>query len=104
MSQLFNTEAEVMIATAGKVDAVNANVQAELSRIRGRVADVQAVWAGDAQRSFDDIMQRYDVNAHKLQDALTAIADNIRGNAHHFSDVEASHAQSLNSAGAGLAL
>ena len=37
MSQLFKTEAEVMVATAGRVDSTNDEVQGELTRLQGVV-------------------------------------------------------------------
>lgn len=104
MSQLFRTEAEVMIATAGNVDSVNSNVHSELNRLRGVVDSLRGSWAGNAQVSFDNLMERYNLAALRLQEALTAIADNLRSNSHNFSDVEASTTSSFDSVGSGLNL
>lgn len=35
MAQQFATEADVMVATAGRVDTVNNEVQSELTRLQG---------------------------------------------------------------------
>lgn len=105
MSQLFRTEADVMIATAGNVDNVNSNVQGELGRLRGIVDTLRGSWAGTAQVSFDNLMQRYDTSSNRLQEALAAISDNLRSNSSNFAHTEASTEQAFNQVGAqGLSL
>ncbi|PRQ11582.1 WXG100 family type VII secretion target [Corynebacterium sp. 13CS0277] len=104
MSALFRTEADVMVATAGRVDDTNNQVQGELSRLRGVVDGVRGAWTGDAQASFDSLMVRWNTNARNLQEALQAISDNIRSNARSFEDVEASNTTAFNTVGGGLAL
>lgn len=105
MSQMFRTEADVMLATAGNVDNVNSNVQSELGRVRGIVDSLRGSWTGTAQISFDNLMQRYDSSASRLQEALTAISDNLRSNSSNFADTEASTEQAFNQVGSqGLAL
>ncbi|APT86155.1 MULTISPECIES: WXG100 family type VII secretion target [Corynebacterium] len=105
MSQLFKTEADVMVATAGRVDSTNDEVQGELTRLQGVVDSVRASWAGQAQVSFDGLMQRYNTSAQQLREALTAISENIRSNAHNFDTIEADNAQAFSRVGGqGLAL
>lgn len=101
---MFRTEADVMVATAGRVDSTNDEVQGELTRLQGVVDTVRASWAGSAQVSFDNLMQRYNTAANQLREALAAISDNIRLNAKNFESVEADNSQAFNSVGAGLAL
>ncbi|AKK02325.1 WXG100 family type VII secretion target [Corynebacterium epidermidicanis] len=81
MTQLFRTEADVMLATAGQVDNTNNEVQGELTRLRGIVDGVRDTWAGSAQVSFDNLMNRWNTSARELQEALNSISDNIRSNA-----------------------
>lgn len=105
MTQTFRTEADVMVATAGRVDSTNDEVQGELTRLQGVVDSVRGSWAGRAQVSFDNLMQRYNSSAQQLREALTAISENIRDNARNFDSVEADNAQSFENVGsAGLAL
>ncbi|MGZ7495873.1 WXG100 family type VII secretion target [Corynebacterium sp. ZY180755] len=105
MSGLFRTEADVMLATAGRVDNTNNEVQSELTRLRGVVDSVRGSWVGQAQVSFDQLMERWNGSARNLQEALASISNNIRSNATHFEDVEASNAQTFNNVGGqGLAL
>ncbi|WP_284523183.1 WXG100 family type VII secretion target [Corynebacterium aquatimens] len=65
MSQ-FATEAEVMRATADHADAVNADVNREIDRIQGVAQALRGSWEGRAQRSFDELMLRYDDAQRRL--------------------------------------
>ena len=105
MTQMFRTEADVMLATAGHVDTTNNEVQSELSRLQGVVDGVRASWTGSAQVSFDQLMQRWHASAGDLREALTSISDNIRHNARSFESMEADNAQAFSTVGGqGLAL
>lgn len=105
MSNMFKTEGDVMLATAGRVDNTNNEVQGELGRLHGVVDGVRGSWAGSAQVSFDQLMQRWDNSARELREALTSISDNIRHNAHSFDSTEADNSQAFTAVGGqGLAL
>jgi WXG100 family type VII secretion target len=84
----FRTTTDVMHATAGKVDSVNDQVQAELSRLQSTVDGVAGVWRGDAQAAFAQLMVRWNDSARELRTALTSISENIRANARGFQQVE----------------
>ncbi|AGT04575.1 hypothetical protein cgp_0671 [Corynebacterium glutamicum MB001] len=101
MSNLFRTESDVMLATASQVDDINDQVQGELSRLRGVVDSVRGSWAGQAQVSFDSLMNRWNSSARQLQEALASISDNIRHNARSFENTEADNSQAFNAVGAG---
>ncbi|MCU9518883.1 WXG100 family type VII secretion target [Corynebacterium sp. ES2794-CONJ1] len=104
MSNLFRTESDVMVATAGRVDDTNNEVQSELNRLRGVVDSVRGSWSGTAQVAFDGLMERWNTSALELQKALSSISGNIRSNARAFENVEADNAQSLHNVGGGLNL
>lgn len=104
MSQTFKTQAGVMVSTAGRVDNTNDEVQGELTRLQGVVDSVRGSWAGQAQVSFDNLMQRYNTSAQQLREALTSISENIRSNARNFDNVEAENTQAFSNVGGGLAL
>ncbi|WP_047261212.1 WXG100 family type VII secretion target [Corynebacterium mustelae] len=101
MSNVFRTEADVMVATAGRVDDTNNEVQSELTRLRGVVDSVRGSWQGSAQHAFDNLMQRWNTAAGELQEALTSISENIRSNARSFESVEADNAAMFNGVGGG---
>lgn len=84
----FRTTTDVMQSTAGKVDTVNDQVQAELSRLQGTVDSVQGVWRGEAQAAFANLMVRWNDSARELRSALSSISENIRSNARAFQQVE----------------
>ena len=104
MSNNFKTEADVMVATAGKVDDTNNQVNSELQRLRTVVDTVRGSWSGSAQVSFDRLMERWDQSAVKLGNALGSISENIRANARNFESMEAQNASTISNIGAGLAL
>ena len=59
---------------------------------------------GNAQRSFDDLMMRYDDAQKRLSEALTAISASIRDNAKHYESTDATNTDSLRQLAGGLAL
>lgn len=102
--ELFATEAEVMRAAADRTDDTNANVNRETDRIQQVVESTRNYWVGNAQRSFDDLMMRYDDAQKRLSEALTAISANIRDNAKHYESTDATNTDSLRQLAGGLAL
>lgn len=88
----FQTSVDTMNQSASGVDDVNAQVQAELARLRGVVESVAGVWRGEAQVAFQGLMQRWDESARELSQALDAIAQNIRANASSFDSTEMDNA------------
>ncbi|MGP9759237.1 WXG100 family type VII secretion target [Corynebacterium sp. AOP12-C2-36] len=84
----FRTTTEVMQSTAGKVDTVNGQVQAELTRLQGTVDGVAGVWKGEAQAAFMQLMARWNDSARELRLSLDGISENNRGNARAFQQVE----------------
>ena len=102
--ELFATEAEVMRAAADRTDDTNAHVNREIDRIQQVVESPRNYWVGNAQRSFDDLMMRYDDAQKRLSEALTAISANIRDNAKHYESTDATNTDSLRQLAGGLAL
>ncbi|MDO4928814.1 MAG: WXG100 family type VII secretion target [Corynebacterium sp.] len=100
----FQTESDVMVMTAGRVDSTNDQVQGELVRLRGIVDGTRASWVGSAQASFDALMQRWNTAAVDLNTALQSIAENIRANARTFDAGEEENLASFQQIGGGLAL
>ena len=102
----FATEAEVMRAAADRTDDTNADVNREIDRVQQVAEATRGYWVGNAQRSFDDLMLRYDDAQRRLSEALSAIAVNIRDNAKHYEHTDVTTTEGLDriSAGSGLAL
>ncbi|WJY67364.1 WXG100 family type VII secretion target [Corynebacterium auris] len=100
----FKTEADVMRSAAERVDETNSNVNTEIDRVQQVAESTRSFWAGEAQRSFDELMVRYDDAQRRLGEALSAIAVNIRDNAKNYEGVDASNTDDFRSISAGLAL
>lgn len=96
MTNIFATESTQMVATAGDVDGVNAEVQGELNRIRSVVDGLGGQWQGQAKMAFDELMLRWDDAAMRLSQALTEIAESIRDNSSNFDAGEEEGTQSFN--------
>ena len=77
-----------------------AETPAELAELRRRRPEA----VDNAQRSFDDLMLRYDDAQRRLSEALSAIAVNIRDNAKNYETTDATNTDSLRQIAGGLAL
>ena len=78
--------------------------QETLHRIQQVAESTRNFWVGNAQRSFDDLMLRYDDAQRRLSEALSAIAVNIRDNAKNYETTDATNTDSLRQIAGGLAL
>lgn len=101
----FRTEADVMRTAANNVDSTNDSVITELNRLQDVAQSTRSYWTGQAQSSFDELMQRFDDAERRLSEALRDIAINIRDNAGNFEGVDVENRDTFaNVAPAGLAL
>ena len=87
-----------------RTDDTNADVNREIDRVQQVAEATRGYWVGNAQRSFDDLMLRYDDAQRRLSEALSAIAVNIRDNAKHYETTDAVNTDSLRQIAGGLAL
>jgi WXG100 family type VII secretion target len=71
----YTTDFDIMLRAAGSAPETNAQVQAILSQLRGKVGEVSGFWVGDAQRSFEALMEVWDSRANQLSQALDGIAE-----------------------------
>ncbi|TWP46402.1 WXG100 family type VII secretion target [Lentzea tibetensis] len=76
---------------------VNDNVQGTLNSVRGTVDTVSGSWKGQAQQAFSTLMERYNTDAQKLQEALLTIADGISGTSTTMKQTEEEQGGSMNS-------
>jgi len=60
-----------------KVTSVREDVDGTLKAVRDEVAGLQGAWKGQAATAFTTLMQRFDGDAVKLNQALQAIADQL---------------------------
>ena len=59
----FGTTVEEMTRSGQHVLDVDADVQADLSALRGQLVPLQGAWAGDAATAFAELMARWDGEA-----------------------------------------
>jgi WXG100 family type VII secretion target len=71
----YTAEIETMTRAAGSTRDVNAQVQAILAQLRGKVGEVSGFWEGDAKRAFEALMEVWDSRALQLSQALDGIAE-----------------------------
>lgn len=102
MSGAFNTETQQMAQAATHVDDVNTEVQSLLQSLQGSVEAVAAHWVGQAHTTFQGIMARYQDDAKRLSQALTAIAEQIRESGAGYSTQDEAAQQAITSASSGL--
>jgi WXG100 family type VII secretion target len=56
---------------------VNSDVQGRLASLRGQLEPLAGAWKGEASLAFTRLMQRWDENARKLNEALRGIGESI---------------------------
>ncbi len=102
MSDGFGTTVEEMHRAARHVFAVNDAVQAELATLRGRLAPLAGAWRGEASVAFSGLMNRWDVDARLLSEALRGIGEAIQGSGVSYQSQEEQHTSALSSIRAAL--
>lgn len=86
----FEVDQATLHAAANDVRSTRADVDGDLSRLRGVVDQLAAAWSGQAAVSFQTLMQRWNQDTAKLLAALDNIADLLdRSGAQHQATDEA---------------
>ena len=92
----FGTTTEEMTRAAQHVDAVNESVRAELAGLRAKIEPVvRAQWTGQASLVFANLMQRWDADAQKLNEALQSIGAQLQTTGRTYEEQEQQQAQSM---------
>ena len=102
MSEGFGTTVEEMQRAARHVLAVNDAVQAELGTLRTRLAPLSGAWRGEAAGAFAVLMNRWDVDARLLSEALRGIGEAIQGSGTSYQAQEERHTSALSGIRAAL--
>ncbi|MFZ0834955.1 MAG: WXG100 family type VII secretion target [Mycobacterium sp.] len=77
----LTTDFDLMRGVAGKIDARNDEIRTMLQGFIGRMTSVPpAVWGGNAATAFKGVVDRWNSESMKLQQALQGISETIRAN------------------------
>ena len=77
----LTTDFDLMRGVAGKIDARNDEIRTMLQGFIGRMTSVPpSVWGGNAATAFKGVVDRWNSESMKLQQALQGIAETIRAN------------------------
>lgn len=92
----FRVTPEEVQNASTQVDSSAAEIQQQLDALKSYVrSNVEAYWQGSAHQAFDVYMQEWDVYANMLHQALTGIAQGLRGTYVNYTDSENSAMQKI---------
>jgi early secretory antigenic target protein ESAT-6 len=98
----FGTTVEEMARAGQHVLDVNADVQADLSALRGQLEPLRGAWVGNAATAFAGLMVRWDTDARSLSEALRAIGEAIQGSGRTYQQQEEAQSSGLSAIRAAL--
>ncbi len=84
------TPAELAQMSRQASDA-NSSVQAQLGQVRSVIDGVRSGWEGQAQAAFTSLMQSWDADAKKLNDALMGISQTLDASGRSFDAAQQEH-------------
>lgn len=81
------------------IESTYADLQGHFSRLEGDLSTIGSSWQGAASAQFTQLMQQWQENARKVNEALQELADKLRGTHQSMeaneSDTESSFSQLL---------
>ncbi|HZQ33496.1 MAG TPA: WXG100 family type VII secretion target [Mycobacterium sp.] len=92
----LTTDFDLMRSVASKIDGRNDEIRTMLQGFIGRMTSVPpSVWGGNAATAFRGVVDRWNAESMKLQQALTGIADTIRANEQALRQSGETHSQQI---------
>ncbi|PSL54746.1 WXG100 family type VII secretion target [Saccharothrix carnea] len=80
---------------AKDIMSTNDGVQGILNNLRNTIDSVSGAWKGEAATAFGRLMERFNDDAAKLQEALVSIAEQITGTTQTYVQQEQEQAQEM---------
>ncbi|MFD1152076.1 WXG100 family type VII secretion target [Saccharothrix hoggarensis] len=80
---------------AKDIMSTNEAVQGTLNNLRNTIDSVSGAWKGSAADAFNKLMERFNDDAAKLQEALVSIAEQITGTTQTYVQQEEEQAQEM---------
>jgi WXG100 family type VII secretion target len=84
-----------MRAFSARMSEVNAQIQQELSRLNNVVSSITSGWQGDAATAYQQLQQKWNEDASKLNRVLSEMKDAIDNTASQYSSTEQEQHSSL---------
>ncbi len=92
----YGTSTEQMQQAARHVNDVNDRVQGQLSSLMSGLAPLEGAWQGPAATAFQTLIQRWNEDARRLNQALQGIGEAIQGSARTYGQQEEEQAAAMN--------
>jgi len=77
-----------MRAFSSRISDVNSQIQQELSRLNNLVESVTSGWQGDAAQSYNQLQQKWNEDASKLNKVLNEIKEAIDSTSAQYTSTE----------------
>ncbi|AHI01538.1 hypothetical protein GCM10010174_08590 [Kutzneria viridogrisea] len=103
MSGGYGTNYQDMANLAKDIENVEQEVSASVSKLASDVAPLQSSWKGQAATAFHSLMERFDADAKKLNQALSDIANQMKTNSAGYAAQEEEQSHSLSNVASRLA-
>jgi WXG100 family type VII secretion target len=98
----FKVTPEYLTMAATSCDSTAGEIQGQLAALKTYVVNMEAYWGGIAAGTFQGLMAEYDLCSAALNDALTGIANGLRGNWGNYTANEQGNLTMINNIQAGL--
>jgi WXG100 family type VII secretion target len=97
MAGQYTATTEEMQRAAQQVLSTNEQVQGQLRSLQSQLAPLAGAWTGQAATAFQQLMERWNIDAAKLNQALEGIGSAIQTSGRSYQQAEETHAQSMSS-------
>ncbi|PWK90015.1 WXG100 family type VII secretion target [Lentzea atacamensis] len=95
----FGVSSEELDALAKRILEVDEQAQAKLRQVRNAADTVRASWKGTASTAFQNLIDRFDADAAKVQEALREIASQISESSKTYLQNEQAQEESIGTIG-----
>ena len=95
MAGAYTTDAQTMQKAAQQVQQVSEEINGELNSLMSNLEPVAASWKGNAASAFQQLMERWQQDATKLQQALADIAQMLDSTNKTYSQAEENNSSQI---------
>ena len=99
MAQVISAEEGALLKGADAVNTAKANIQKQISNVRGEIEQLRSFWTGGAAVSFTQLLTTWDTQANKLNEVLVTLEEALRGTERDQAASEQEHQQAISGLG-----